>query len=127
MATAFVDTSCLVALALGEPSAKDVAALLNRFSRRLASNLLEAELRAAFARERVAFEPSLLEGISWVSPHRPLSVEFDRILRMGTLRGADLWHVACALFLAPDPGSLVFLTLDRRQKAVAAALGFGTS
>ena len=44
----------------------------------------------------------------------------------GYLRGADLWHVAAALFVAHEPGSIAFLTLDRRQRAVADTLGFPT-
>jgi len=40
------------------------------------------------------------------------------------LKGADLWHLACAVFLAANPRELVFLTLDQRQKTVAAKLGF---
>jgi hypothetical protein len=32
--------------------------------------------------------------------------------------------LACALFLDPDVNQLVFLTLDRRQREVAKAVGF---
>lgn len=39
-------------------------------------------------------------------------------------RGADLWHVASALYVAPSPADLYFLTLDERQRSVAATLGF---
>ena len=38
--------------------------------------------------------------------------------------GADLWHLAAAIHVTPEPGDLTFLTLDRRQREVAAALGF---
>lgn len=40
---------------------------------------------------------------------------------------ADLWHLACALFVEPQPLELVFLTLDKRQRAAARVLGFPTS
>jgi len=40
------------------------------------------------------------------------------------VKGAHLWHLACALFLAPEPKDLAFLTLDKRQEAVARKLGF---
>jgi hypothetical protein len=53
-----------------------------------------------------------------------LTQEFARILGIGHLKGADLWHVACALYLSPNPQDLSFLTLDARQKKVAAKLGF---
>ena len=42
----------------------------------------------------------------------------------GNLRGADLWHVAMALYVSPRPDSLSFATLGARQSAVAEALGF---
>src|SRR5690606_9392750 len=47
---AYVDTSCLVALAFGEPGAGAVRTRLESYDRLYSANLLEAELRAAFAR-----------------------------------------------------------------------------
>jgi hypothetical protein len=35
-----------------------------------------------------------------------------------------MWHVAHALYLAPEGKGLDFLTLDRRQQEAASALGF---
>ena len=46
------------------------------------------------------------------------------MLETGYLRGADLWHVATALYVSPQARNLSFATLDARQNAVAAALGF---
>ena len=40
------------------------------------------------------------------------------------LKGTDLWHLASALFLAPDPKELAFLTLDARQGEIAGRIGF---
>jgi predicted nucleic acid-binding protein len=127
MRFAYVDTSCLVAIAFDEPGARRLAVRLSRFGRLLSSNLLEAELRSALLREGLAGQGAeLLTGITWVYPDRPLTREFDRITGAGYLRGADLWHLACALFLAPDGRDLAFLTLDRRQREVAERLGFAT-
>ena len=53
-----------------------------------------------------------------------LAPEVDAALSAGYLRGADLWHVACALYVARAPGDISFVTLDERQRVVAAALGF---
>jgi len=53
-----------------------------------------------------------------------LSVEMSRVFSAGYLRGADAWHLACALFYADDRTSLTFLTLDARQREVAERLGF---
>jgi len=122
---AYVDSSCFVAIAFGEPGYEEVLKRLNLCERLFSSNLLEAELRAALAREGEGDrEGDLLSGITWIYPNRQLTAEYRRILNAGTLKGADLWHVACALFLSPEPKELAFLTLDRSQKTVARALGF---
>jgi predicted nucleic acid-binding protein len=122
---AYVDSSCLVAVAFDEPGARKLAARLRRFDRLFSSNLLEAELRSALVREGVdGHIEELLSWLTWVYPNRPLTPEYARITTAGYLRGADLWHLANALFLAPDPTDLRFLTLDGRQGAVARRLGF---
>lgn len=60
MSIVYVDTSALVAIAFDEPEGAQTSERLEGFSRLLSSNLLEAELRAAFAREQQEFdaEPS---------------------------------------------------------------------
>jgi predicted nucleic acid-binding protein len=122
---AYVDSSCLVAVAFDEPGARKLAARLRRFDRLFSSNLLEAELRSALVREGAdGHIEDLLSWLTWVYPNRPLTPEYARITTLGYLRGADLWHLANALFLAPDPTDLSFLTLDGRQGAVARRLGF---
>lgn len=123
---AYADTSCLVAIAFGERGAKDVARQLQEFDELLSSNLLEAELRSTFHRENVPFDPDLLTWISWLLPERPLGREMAHVLEAGYVRGADLWHLASALYLVEDPMELHFLTLDARQNEVAARLGFMT-
>lgn len=124
MTAAYVDTSCLVAIALGEPGADRIAGRLRVCDRLLASNLLEAELIAVLRREDVRMDDVLTSWITWIYPNRPLTTEYRKILAHGYLRGADLWHLACALVLTPDPTQIGFLTLDQRQNEVAAALGF---
>ena len=125
MTFAYVDTSCLVAVAFDEPGARKLAARLRRFDHLFSSNLLEAELRSALVREGAdGHIEDLLSWLTWVYPNRPLTPEYARITAAGYLRGGDLWHLANALFLAPDPTDLSFLTLDGRQGAVARRLGF---
>lgn len=124
MSVAYLDTSVLTAIAFEEPGAAARARQLDGFARLMSSNLLEAELRAAFARENVLFHESMIAGIEWILPNRPLAYEYATVLERGYLRGADLWHVATALYVSPDPGALSFVTLDTRQRAVAEALGF---
>ena len=124
MTVAYVDASALVAIAFGEPGAAALGRRLGAFSVLLSSNLLEAELRAAYSREERRFPQAVVSGIEWVLPDRPLAPEFAKVLEAGYLRGADLWHVATALYAARRPGEIWFVTLDRKQRTVAAALGF---
>ena len=124
MKVAYLDTSCLVAIAFGEAGAAPLARRLPRFDVLAASDLLEAELRSAFVREGVEPEPELLSGLSWVVPDRPLHAEIASVLAAGYVRGADCWHLASALFVAEDAAAISFLTLDQRQAAVAKRLGF---
>jgi len=121
---AYVDTSCLVAIAFGESEAAEVASRLREHDVLLSSNLLEADLRATLVREAAEVDEALFSWIKWVLPDRPLSVEIIRVLRAGYLRGADLWHLATAMYVTPEPRDLTFLTLDRRQEEVAEELGF---
>ena len=124
MSVAYVDTSALVATTFDEPEGDAVANRLNEFPHLLSSNLLEAELRAVCAREEVGFSESLAANLKWVFPDRSLAPELAAVLTAGYLRGADLWHVASALYVTPNPGDMWFVTLDERQRSVAATLGF---
>ena len=57
-------------------------------------------------------------------PERSLTAEFRDVLSVGTVRSADLWHLACAMYLRGQLGKLTFVTLDQRQGEVARALEF---
>lgn len=126
MKTAYVDTSCVLAVAFTEPRHERQLERLGRADRLLSSNLLEAEFRSALARESAEQDHSddLLEWISWVLPERALQKEFLEVLAVQPLRGADLWHLACAVYLRRGVDGLVFLSLDRRQLRAARQLGF---
>lgn len=126
MESAYVDASAALSIAFREPGYETIDQRLNGFSRLLSSNLLEAEIRSAFAREGRVYSANLVPRITWIYPSRPLSAEIGVVLSVGYLRGADLWHVAAALYQADDPCEVTFVTLDNRQRAVAAALGFQT-
>ena len=124
MSIAYVDSSAIVGIAFQDSGCTSMERCLGRFSNLWSSNLLEAEVRAAYGRERKAFDVRVLSGVRWVLPDRPLTTEIASILQAGYLRGADLWHIATALYAAPEPGDISFVTLDDRQRAVAATLGF---
>lgn len=122
MSVAYVDTSVMIAIAFGEDGADALAERLNGFSRVVSSNLLEAELRAACSREGRPVPADLLHRIGWILTNRPLTDEIRTALDAGYLRGADLWHIATALYAAPEPGAISFITLNDNQARVAAAL-----
>ena len=126
MSIAYVDSSVIVGVAFQDPGWAVVERRLGEFSDLWSSNLLEAEVRAAYTRMEREFDVRVLSGIRWILPDRPLTPELRTVLRAGYLRGADLWHVATALYVAPDPGDISFVTLDGLQQAAAVALGFQT-
>jgi predicted nucleic acid-binding protein len=126
MKIAYVDTSAFVAIAFGERGGVATARWLGEHDELFSANLLEAELRATYAREGVVGDDEILDAVSWVLPDRPLSEEIAAVLAAGYVRGADLWHLACALFLVGEPTLASFVTLDKRQQGIAATLGFRT-
>jgi predicted nucleic acid-binding protein len=126
MTVAYIDTSCVVAIAFGEPGSRALARRIEAYDHVVSSNLLEAELRSAMTREGVDEIDGLLDGVGWLLPDRPLTAEFQRVLTARYLRGADLWHLATALYLAESPADMDFLTLDAAQREAATALGFST-
>ena len=125
---AYVDTSAILAIAFGEQDWELTARRLAGFSVLLSSNLLEAEMRSAYEREGLPFDPTAIPAIGWVNPTRPLGSEMAiAIANGGFLKGADLWHIAAALYIDNTiTGKMAFITLDNKQKAVAANLGFET-
>lgn len=125
MKLAYVDSSWLLAIAFEEPGYRRREERLRAFDQLYASNLVEAEVRSALVREAVPEgREDLFRAITWLYPTRPLTQEFRGVMTYGHLKGADLWHLACALFLSPDPREITLLTLDRRQKDVGRRLGF---
>ena len=124
MNAAYVDSSVLVAIAIREERSSSLIECLDGFDRLTASNLVEAEVKSVCQREGNELDPDFISDISWVFPDRPLSAEIAKVIGAGYLRGADLWHVATALYIASEPGEMTFLTLDIRQRDVAEELGF---
>ena len=107
MSIAYVDSSVIVGIAFQDPGWAAAERRLADFSDLRSSNLLEAEVRAAYSRVGIEFDVRVLSGIRWVLPDRPLTPELRTALSAGYLRGADLWHVATALYLAPIAGRYV--------------------
>jgi len=122
----FVDSSVVIAIAFDEPGAAAAVRRLRSADRVLAAPLLEAEVASACHREGRPVDEHLFVALEWVHADRSLGPEIGRVLGAGYVRGADCWHLATALFAAPDPRQATFLTLDARQRGVAKALGFST-
>jgi len=123
---AYIDTSLLIGLRFQKSAPATVRAVLQY--ELFASELLITEALAFGKRESI--DPSLIweafKGLSWIIPEGSIAKECHRVTQVGYARGADLWHLACACFLSPNPGDLTFLTLDERQRNLAAQLGFRT-
>ena len=126
MSTAYIDTSVLVAIEAREPSSDVYEEALGKFERLVSSSLLEAEYRSVCMREGRVPSKLRLNKISWINPSRPLTQELNSVLATGYLRGADLWHVAVAIYAEKmSKIKMTFLTLDNRQRSVANMVGFG--
>ena len=63
--------------------------------------------------------------IRWIFPADPLYQECIQCLEKSSLKGADLYHLATALwFCEGSPNELTFLSCDQQQRNVAKKLGF---
>lgn len=124
---AYVDGSAILSVALREPAGPDIARRLADFTTLYSSNLLVAELQAAYVRERREFDADWLSEILLILPNRSLYQEIAAALQIRYLRSADLLHIATALYAVNAIGlEMAFITLDNRQREVAAGLGFVT-
>ena len=85
-------------------------------------------MRSVYAREGLQYDPSVISSIGLVHPNRSLAPELAKALEIGGyLKGADLWHIATALYINETIiGGMAFITLDNKQRSVAANLGFAT-
>jgi hypothetical protein len=121
---AYIDTSLLIGIKFQKFASAKLRSL--RQYELYSSELMIAEALSFGKRESI--KESLiweaLKGLSWIIPEGSLSTECRRVIQQGYVRGADLWHLACACHLSPNPKELVFLTLDERQRDIAAKIGF---
>lgn len=129
MSAAYLDSSFLLAILLQEPRYRALQTKLGSFDDLIAGDLLVAEVLATAAREDLPLERvrPAIESIALVLPDRSLEPEVLEVLQQGRLRGADLWHLACAVYVAgEDREALAFLSRDAPQRALARRLGFAT-
>ena len=96
---------------------------LEGFRHLLSANLLEAEIRVAFATEGREFEEDVLSSVRWIMPNRRLDAGMAAVLRTAQLQPIRLWHLATALFFAELVLGLAFVTLHEQQETAAQDLG----
>ena len=123
---AYVDTTSVLPISSGEePVGAAVQLRLGRFPHLLSSNVLEAELRAAFQHEGHDFDSSLIANINWIFPNRRLDAEMTAVLEFAHLSPTRMWHLTTAIFFRNVLQSeLAFITLDEQQETAAHDLGF---
>lgn len=124
MKVAYIDTSLLIGLKFEQSPSTLIRTVLkyDLFS----SELLIAEVLAFGKRESIPENLlwDAVKGLSWIIPEDTIAEQLARVARCGYARGSDLWRLACAIYLSPNPLDLVFLTLDERQRSLASRLGF---
>jgi predicted nucleic acid-binding protein len=126
MRRVYADTSCFLAIALEQPEFEKTAERLESYEAVHSSTLMEAELRAKLHQQGIDEDGSRLTcWVEWVAPPRPLHAYIGRVLLQGVaLKGADVWHLACALYTAERYEGIEFMSLDRKQLEAARRLGF---
>ncbi|GMV42732.1 MAG: hypothetical protein AMXMBFR64_44480 [Myxococcales bacterium] len=137
---AFIDSSVVLSILLGQPQAREAAALWDAHPRRAASILLEAECRTVLRRTararatvlppdwRPSSERLLEEWLESVSLHAVTPKVVARLGAehvLGGCRTLDALHLSTALLLRDRVGAdLVLITFDRDMAEMARSLGF---
>lgn len=125
MKAVYVDSSVVVAILLQEGNRAKLIQVLNNAEEVVSSFFSEAEVYSVVKREGLDFDKTktLLQSLTLVQSDGSLEKEILEALKAGYVRGADLHHLATALYLDPGKKQLRFFTLDENQKKVAKAAG----
>ena len=128
MKICYVDSSVIVGILFCEKESPAWIRYINSCDEVISANLTEAEVLSAATRESISLDSakSLLDAISLIQPDRTLRKEYERIFSSGYCRGADAFHIACALYLDPEAKEIIFFTVDKQQEKVAKSVGFST-
>ncbi|PWU18116.1 MAG: hypothetical protein C5B49_07695 [Bdellovibrio sp.] len=126
MKVAYIDSSVVVGLMFSEIETQSLEKRLMKFDELISSNLLEAEVMSAAVREGVPLEHAvkLIKSVSLYYASSDLIEELRRVFKIDYIRGADAYHLACALALDPTAEELYFSSTDKKQMAIASSLGF---
>jgi predicted nucleic acid-binding protein len=110
----YIDTSALVRMLLDEPDAPAVERELNTFDRRVASRLLQVELRRVGFREDCLHDADeLLADVSLIPLDEEILTAAETILP-STVATLDAIHLATAVKLAGTRGLDALMTYDKR-------------
>lgn len=122
----YVDTSVVIGVYFREKEYQRMRTTLSEAADVLSSSLLVAEMASTFKREEIdmVFLEPCVQSISIYYPNASLLPYYKKILTQGYCRGANLFHLACAMQLDPEVKELSFATHDSQQKKLAEKLGF---
>jgi uncharacterized protein len=123
MATVYVDTSALARMLLDEPDAIAIEHSLHAYDRRVASRLLQIELR------RVGLRTNLLDGVGEILaevaliPLEGAILTYAETVPPATVGTLDAIHLATAVRLAKAGELDALMTYDKQLAAGAKAHG----
>lgn len=122
----YVDSSAALNILFRQGEYLNLKKIIENSTRVFSVSLLEAEVLAAFHREKLDLRKaeSFFQKIEWVRPTRSLGYEFSKIFSHSYIKGADAHHLAAALYLDPSAKLLHFLSTDKQQANLAKKLGF---
>lgn len=121
MSVLYVDSSALVRLAVDEPGAEAVAALVGEAAEIVISVVALVEVRRALARVAPGYDPDDLLDQCTVIELQADVIGRAGIVEPASLRSLDAIHVASALSVVEDLDA--FVTCDQRQASAARAAG----
>ena len=121
MSVLYLDSSALVRLAVDEPGAAAVSALVGDTVEVVTSAVALVEVRRALARVAPTYDPDDILDRCLVIELSPDVIARAGALGPASLRSLDAIHVASALSIAADLDA--FVTCDQRQGVAAAAAG----
>jgi len=126
------DASAVISTLVCDVHSNDALALLEQDHTHLISNLAHAEVCAVIARlfHSGSVGRPIVQGIFHAYKNGPWQEvlaqpdrdDLERLGMMVSLRGADLWHIACISALREDLAEIALLTYDDRMRAAACSL-----
>jgi len=128
-AVIYWDTSAIISALFKDGNSRKAKVIAERDALHLLTTLAYAEVSAVISRmkrDHILTEVLYQSAFEVVDrgPWRRISVSpgwalIQKLARKHALRGADLWHLAAAMFLTDEFPELSLLTFDQRLKTAA--------